>query len=283
MGIGPSPRGWELNATYPILLDNMAVSKVINSRAYGLALGPLDSAQGSIVFGGMDVKKFTGKLASQPIVESVDGQPRLTINYKSLSIASGDRHKEFKVESSNVLVDSGNTFTKLQGDLVQELWDTVGAKLDESIGFPVVDCKVKKMPGGLTFGFDGVDVVVSFDDLVYQVDDTCLFGIVKTIGQDQQILGDTFMRSAYVVVDMDNKNIHLAQYQDCGSEIVSIGAGPEAVPDVHGHCGRHEKDMPATGPRPMGDVKTSSGSLLTPTGVTFVAGMISMVLGQSWM
>ncbi|PHH63875.1 hypothetical protein CDD80_1169 [Ophiocordyceps camponoti-rufipedis] len=44
----------------------------------------------------------------------------------------------------------------------------------------------------------------------------------------------TFLRAAYVVYDWDNRNIHLAPSHDCGSRLIPIGAGPDAVPSVPG-------------------------------------------------
>lgn len=51
------------------------------------------------------------------------------------------------------------------------------------------------------------------------------------------VLGDTFLRAAYVVYDWDNQNIHLANNEDCGSNLLAIGKGPDAVPSVAGDCG----------------------------------------------
>lgn len=50
-------------------------------------------------------------------------------------------------------------------------------------------------------------------------------------------LGDAFLRAAYVVFDIDNRNIHVAQAASCGSNITVIGKGPDAVPaDLAGEC-----------------------------------------------
>jgi hypothetical protein len=33
-----------------------------------------------------------------------------------------------------------------------------------------------------------------------------------------------------MVFDADNRNVHMANYADCGSGIVPFGSGPDAVP-----------------------------------------------------
>lgn len=55
---------------------------------------------------------------------------------------------------------------------------------------------------------------------------------------EDAILGDSFLRAAYVVYDQDNKNIYIANNEDCGSNLIAIGKGPNAVPSVVGEC-RH--------------------------------------------
>lgn len=50
------------------------------------------------------------------------------------------------------------------------------------------------------------------------------------------MLGDSFLRAAYVVYDQDNRNLHLAQAANCGSNLVEISSGTNAVPSVTGDC-----------------------------------------------
>lgn len=53
---------------------------------------------------------------------------------------------------------------------------------------------------------------------------------------DEPVLGDTFLRAAYVVYDQDNRNLHLAQAANCGTSLVAISTGADAVPSVTGDC-----------------------------------------------
>lgn len=64
----------------------------------------------------------------------------------------------------------------------------------------------------------------------------CSVGLRVAGKGSQQILGDSFLRAAYVVFDWDNEEVHIAQGADCGSEIVAIGSGSDAVPSVTGAC-----------------------------------------------
>ncbi len=63
----------------------------------------------------------------------------------------------------------------------------------------------------------------------------CALGLMEG-GSGTNVLGDTFLRAAFVVYDQDNNNIHLAESADCGSNLVAIGKGADAVPSIVGAC-----------------------------------------------
>lgn len=60
------------------------------------------------------------------------------------------------------------------------------------------------------------------------------FSYQATTGEP--VLGDSFLRAAYVVYDQDNANLHLAQAEDCDENIIPIGSGSDAVPSSTGQC-----------------------------------------------
>lgn len=72
MGMGPSSTGgYNLSQQpYSLILDSMASQGQIASRAFSLDLRDYDNSTGSIIFGGLDKKKFSGSLQTLPL-ESV--------------------------------------------------------------------------------------------------------------------------------------------------------------------------------------------------------------------
>lgn len=63
--------------------------------------------------------------------------------------------------------------------------------------------------------------------------------LVANASTEFPVLGDSFLRAAYVVYDYDwdNRVIHLANNEDCGSNLVAFGTGVDAIPDIVGECG----------------------------------------------
>lgn len=72
MGMGPSPlAGYNLSSQpYSLILDSMVSQGQIASRAFSLDLRDYDNSTGSLIFGGLDKKKFSGSLQTLPL-ESV--------------------------------------------------------------------------------------------------------------------------------------------------------------------------------------------------------------------
>lgn len=77
MGAGPALQGFE--SPYEYVIDSLKKYEFIKSRAFGVDLQGIDSPRGSVVFGGVDTKKFKGVLEARPIIpaaSSPDGYSR---------------------------------------------------------------------------------------------------------------------------------------------------------------------------------------------------------------
>ncbi|KOS21279.1 putative aspartic-type endopeptidase opsB [Escovopsis weberi] len=241
LGAGPSLEGW--TSPYPFVIDTMAQQGLIQSRAFSLDIREFGSSRGSVIFGGIDTKKFSGPLEKRPIIpakESPDGYTRYWVYLDGISLHTEDGYDVSVFNKTNgqpVLLDSGYTISALPGPIFNEILDAFpSAKEDGTTGEYFVDCKVAKSEGSINFQFGKTLIKVAYVDFIWHLDDgTCKLGVFKD--DEFPVLGDTFMRAAYIVYDWDNQNIHLANNEDCGSNLVPIGKGPDAVPSVVGECG----------------------------------------------
>jgi hypothetical protein len=94
-----------------------------------------------------------------------------------------------------VQLDTGNTFTKLNSDLVDQLYADLNATISQ--GYPLVDCSRMNMTGGLVVGFGSVNITVPFSDLIFTAGGLCAVGVISIATGGQQVLGDSFLRAAY--------------------------------------------------------------------------------------
>lgn len=229
--------------------DNLPLALVkagfVRSNAYSLWLNDLDASKGSILFGGVDTEQFEGTLATLPVQPEGGVFAEFLITLTSLRLGT-------KAIATNqalaVLLDSGSSLTYLPGQMVQTIYEQVQASFDPDEGAAYVPCALadNTTVGPLVFEFSGVPISVRTSELVLDLvtssgrrptfsDGTpaCLFGIAPA-GSGTNVLGDTFLRSAYVVYDLDNNEISIAQttFNATKSNVVEIGTGPEAVPDA---------------------------------------------------
>ncbi|KAM0429970.1 hypothetical protein ACHAPT_005975 [Fusarium lateritium] len=243
MGASPWLSGWE--GDYPLVLDNLATQGFINSRAFSLDIRSIGSDRGSVIFGGIDTRKFSGRLEKRPIIpgdDSPDGYTRYWVYLDGLTLVqNGKKIPIFsKPTRQAVMLDSGYTLSTLPGPIVQAIVDSfpTAKSIPESPLYSV-DCSVMNLPGTVDFLFGETVIKVPYTDFIWKrPDGACRLGVFQD--DNFPVLGDTFLRAAYVVYDWDNRNIWLANNEDCGSKLVAIRKGPNAVPDLTGECSRSE-------------------------------------------
>lgn len=246
IGTGILGIGFELNEASETIYSNLVASMInqtiLSTMAYSLYLNDYQSSTGNILFGGVDTDKFIGTLAVVPILpDSQSNQySSFTVGLTGISFAfpNGTTYNQSMTSESGSLdavLDSGTTLTYLPNTIATELFDSVGAYqyTDTSGSVALVDCN---LDATFTFRINETAVIaVPADELVidayagYQDQlpsevpfaETCLFGI-QNMGDDEEsdgaarvvdyaLMGDTFLRSAYVVYDLDHLQIGLAQ------------------------------------------------------------------------
>ncbi|RCI16996.1 putative aspartyl protease [Ophiocordyceps polyrhachis-furcata BCC 54312] len=243
LGAGPSLDGWK--SPFPTIIDNLATQGFTKSRAFSLDIRSLESHRGSVVFGGIDVQKFRGKLEKRPIIpaaQSPDGLTRYWVYLDGLSMNLPNGSKVAVLDKDNgqaVLLDSGYTVSTLPDAIFSKILAAFPTAQPPAAGDNLyrVPCDLSAARGSLDFRFGKTRIRVLYSDFIWRqaTGKSCVLGAARD--DNFPVLGDTFLRAAYVVYDWDNRNIHLAPSHDCGSRLVPIGSGPDAVPSVAGECG----------------------------------------------
>lgn len=228
---------------YDNLPAKMAADGLIASNAYSLWLNDIDSASGAILFGGVDRRRYTGDLVTVPIQKFGGRFSQFFIILTGLSVGS-DTIDDDDDLALGVILDSGSTLTYLPASLASAVFEAVGADYEPGASTAYVPCDLASAPGNLTFSFGpAAEITVPLSELVLDFTDVtgrrlrfgddgqpaCMFGIAPSPG-GTNILGDTFLRSAYVVFDLGNNEVSLAQsnFDVQGSDVVEIGSGDGA-------------------------------------------------------
>lgn len=209
----------------------------ITTNAYSLWLNDLDASTGSILFGGVDTDKYEGTLSKLPIVPEQGIYAEFIIALTGMGM-NGNAGSLFDNETIAVLLDSGSSLMYLPDNVVRALYQTYNAQYDSSQGAAFVDCDLANQDGSLEFTFSEPTISVPLNELVivagYQGGEpVCILG-VGPAGDSISVLGDTFLRSAYVVYDLENNEIALAQtnFNATSSNIQEIQSGEDGVPNA---------------------------------------------------
>ncbi|KAL9026230.1 MAG: hypothetical protein Q9196_005072 [Gyalolechia fulgens] len=147
----------------------------------------------------------------------------MNVEFTSLTLDAGG---EPLVVQNNVvrsaILDSGSTGTILPTDLATTFLEFFGAVTDPSIPQPLVACSLANADAAFVYQFGGssgpkirvpvADVIEPHIEGLQFRDgsDACLLG-VRGADIDFLLLGDTFLRSAYAVYDLETRTIALAQ------------------------------------------------------------------------
>ncbi|GAB1320916.1 Aspartic peptidase domain-containing protein [Madurella fahalii] len=218
---------------------------IIHSRAFSLDLRGLGSSSGAVIFGGIDTKKYAGELVRLPIVpagESPDGMTGYWVHLDGVIVNQADGtvvnvyQKQDGENGQVVRPDSGSPLSALPTAIfVKFMAAFPSAEYIPNPDLYSVDCFDLGQGGSVDFTFAGKVINVPYHDFVLNVPDSdgCMLGAYE---DSFAVLGDTFLRAAYVVFDWDNRSIYLAQSEECGSNLVAIGKDPDAVPSITGEC-----------------------------------------------
>ncbi|KAB8220187.1 aspartic peptidase domain-containing protein [Aspergillus novoparasiticus] len=253
MGIGFSAD--ESNSTlYPNFVDQMVAQGLTKSRSYSLWLDDLDNSTGSVLFGGYDSDKYHNELVAVPMQPNASGIfTQFAVTWTSLSFTdangnqttlSGQDFREYAI------LDSGTTRVLVPDDIYTQIASAAGVQDDGR-----VDCALSTVAGTFNFGFGGptgAAIPVPVHEFVLPVifpngtrltdqngTEVCIFG---TEAQNNRplLLGDTMLRAAYVVYNLDEKWIAMAptNFNSTTSNITeiipssSLPAGWSSAPNI---------------------------------------------------
>lgn len=290
---------------YPNIMDELVKQNIIPTKAYSLYLNDRRSPEGSILFGGIDTEKFIGNLEVVPIIKDISSGKisSFTVDLEGITVAYPNGSKaDIKMPAAEMptLLDSGTTLSYLPQAMAEDLFEDLGAVTDfKTTGLTFIPCdylgansRPKSDPQTLTisFTFGNKTIRVPVQEMVLDVfadydgpvpiklpfDNACLFGIQSLGGFSGQsngiasadflLLGDTFLRSAYVVYDLTHQQIGLAQanLNSTASKIVELRAEDKSIPSLTGVPAQQQQASP-TASKTAGTTTDKGGNVVTVT------------------
>lgn len=227
---------------YPNLPQALVNGGHINTNAYSLWLNDLDASTGSILFGGVNSGKYTGDLTTVPVLGDQGIYYELAVALSGVSLGGTSMAGSQDLPIA-VVLDSGTSLIYLPDDIVQNIYNQVNVEVNQGTAYAY--CEDANSDKQLSFTFSGKTINIPMNELYISVGTTttgqpvtfqngkeaCIFGIAPS-GGSTPLLGDTFLRSAYVVYDLQNNEISLAQtnFNSTENNIQEIVSGNTPVP-----------------------------------------------------
>ncbi|KAK9235965.1 aspartic peptidase domain-containing protein [Lipomyces kononenkoae] len=251
------------NQTYPNLPYRLQQDGIIDLVSYSLWLNDLDANTGSILFGGIDTGKFTGELSVIPMypvatIDNITYYSGFNVELTGITVTSSSNanNKTVVYGTADALVTGGSTiYTILDSGtslgtfplqiltgIVEGLGLADSAQYSRQYQFYQVDCSVMNSDALVVFEFGGkASIAVTMDQFI-QVMSTDSFGdnvcgialqASETLYSYSEtfIVGDTILRSAYVVYDLQNYMIGLAQTSFNSSVTSLLSLSSSGIPD----------------------------------------------------
>ncbi|KAL6452723.1 SAPT1 Candidapepsin [Candida maltosa Xu316] len=183
--------------------DNVPVTLkkqgIIDKNAYSIYLNSADATSGTIIFGGVDNAKYSDSLVTLPVTSDAE----LRVELDSIEIGGST-----VTTSVDPVLDSGTTITYFSQDIADKLATFVNGQWNDDYQAYISDCDVS---GDVVFNLaKGLKITVPLSELIINESEAgiCLFGVSRN---PATILGDNFLRRAYLVYDLDGRTISIAQ------------------------------------------------------------------------
>jgi hypothetical protein len=259
-----------------------------------------EASSGQVLFGGVDTAQYTGNLISVDVypTDRSGKVTSFTVAWTSLSATSSSGTDVLTPSNyaEAAILDSGTTITLLPDDVALKVFEELGAQVSNELGAVIVPCDLASNTGTLNYAFGGPGgptIKVQMSQLVLPLTtDTgevpkftngqtvCQLGI-QPAGSDPTLFGDTFLRSAYAVYDLENNKIALAQtdFNATGSNIVPFASKGAPIPSATQASNELAVTQTATGnPKVAGETASGGASATynpTATGFSAASGFAS--------
>lgn len=174
-----------------------------------------DSSEGEITFGGANLSRVVGgELSLLSMVQTEDPEQQAIFTWLTAINSAA-------VSLPPVLLDTGTPYSRFPPFIVNAFAEAYNfTRYARAPGFFEAPCSLKAKTPGIKFTFsDAADldkqvrISMPWSEAVVEIgDNVCLFAVgADRADADYYIMGQTFLQSAYLFVDLDNMTIGLGQ------------------------------------------------------------------------
>ena len=215
--------------TYENLPLKMKSDGVINKALYSLYLDIIEAEAGTILFGAVDHAKYEGTLETLKLrntYEEYDYPVKFDVPVDKIAVNKDGKTSTVLSSTEGVVLDSGSTLSYLRSEQIEKVADALDGVYRSDVMAYKVSCDYqddKSITLDITFGSKTIKVPIS--DLILEAEygSPCYLGLFPMSPSSTYILfGDNVLRSAYVVYDLEDKEVHIGQAYYTDDEDIEV-------------------------------------------------------------
>ncbi|KAI0425344.1 acid protease [Xylaria sp. FL1042] len=239
------------------VVDILRALGLIATRQFSIALGSanpnagtLDDASadvglGELLFSGLNTRKYSGELQKLHSHRNADNDPRYYVTLTAIGFSDLSNCQSFDgfPPPRRAFLDYTTIISYLPWEyisIINGFFPYVTYNITS--GFYEVPCYHRLQAASVDFYFDTLAIRVPLHDFILEVDGTCYLGVEQSAKDDEAILGQSFLRGAYTAFDVDNQAIYMAQYENCGDEVIDW----DSSASQEGLCATKPTTLPAS-------------------------------------
>lgn len=213
---------------YTPFVFNLVEQKLISQPVFSISLNDRDGWNSKLTLGGVDHDDYSGDLHYLPVVKNVNKKTtELDYTYWSVQLESIQLNDTDKIEvNQSVMLDTGTTLSYLTKDMVDHIISSVTqqgdqVEFDRQSELYMVDCALKSSKKSVDLVFKGARLSLAIKELIIPADDDkCSFSITYNFDKENSLVfGDSILRSAYFVFDMEKKQVGIATGKQSDSKV----------------------------------------------------------------
>ncbi|CCH45459.1 Pepsin A [Wickerhamomyces ciferrii] len=195
-------------ANFPQRLKN---DGIIDKVVYSLIPDVPGSYSGSLLIGGVDHSKYIDELETIPMISD----SRTSVELNGIGLSINDDNETLSSDDYETLLDSGTTTANFPKPLLEKLANKLGSSgkihKRDSYDYYDVDCSyLENEDDFISLTFQNKTIKVPLKNMITEHDDQCLLKILS-LTDDMILLGDIFLSSMYIVYDLEDLEVSIAQ------------------------------------------------------------------------
>lgn len=241
LGIGPPeleltystiPQMARSYSNFPMRLKSNGLTR---KAAYSLYFDGPEAAAGTILFGAVDHKKYTGQLQTVPFItvpsNAWDDAILYGVMLNSISLLSPSAELSISQSPLIVVPNTLAPYSMLPISVIASMVKALRGKMAAQDGYliHIVDCTYLQLDISLTFDFSGKIIEIPLSSWIVQRKKKCFLTV--SASSDTFFLGNDFLSQIYSVFDNDDHELSLAPaaYTDDEDIDIIISKVPSAV------------------------------------------------------